>query len=156
VVRAPAAKERRIPAPIAAATSSPAAAAPVATTSPAPARNAAPLASLPAVEAAPEPSQGAWMAPTGKWLLVGGAVALVGGGAAGYLGKRLSDDLASKYAAHTLTPADSGSYSAAQRYSLVANSLFVAGGALALTGLTIWGLAPDVDADGVAHLSGRF
>jgi hypothetical protein len=120
---------------------------------------AASVARVPARQPAPPAVEWAWMAPTGKWLLAGGAVALAGGTAAGFLGKRLNNELAGKYQAHTLTAADSASYKAVHRYALNANSLFIAGGVLALTGLTLWGLAADLDGDAGGMriaLAGRF
>jgi hypothetical protein len=86
---------------------------------------------------------GAWMNPTGKWMMAGGLAAAAGGAVFAFLGKKLNDDLSTKYSSHTLTAADAGSYSTLDKYSLGANVLLVAGGALFATGATIYALAPE-------------
>lgn len=100
-----------------------------------------------------------WQRPTGKALTAGGIVLVGAGVLVGVLDQRLSDDLDRKYREGRLTGADAGSFRTIERYNLAANALFAVGGVAALTGVTLWAVAPDVaPARGGAtiRLSGRF
>lgn len=106
-------------------------------------------------DAKPEP----WQRPAGKILTTGGAVALGLGAAFGVMGRRLADDLDTKYGAGTLTGADAAAYQRVDRYALAANALLVAGGTAAAAGITLWTLSPDVapERGGASiRLSGKF
>lgn len=88
------------------------------------------------------------MEPAGKWASLGGVVAIAGGATLGLLGNHLNDQLTSKYQSNTLAASDASSYSRLHSMAVGANVLFIAGGVALLTGLTLWGLAPDAEEGG--------
>ena len=85
-----------------------------------------------------------WQETAGTWCTVGGTAMVVGGVIAGLYGKRLSASLEKKYGEGTLRPSDAASYDTVKTSSLVANTLLIGGGLVAVTGLTFWAIAPDV------------
>lgn len=85
-----------------------------------------------------------WRREAGQWSTAGGVVLLCGGGVAAWLGARLTRDLEARYQDGLLRPEDAADYRRAERYGVAATTLLVAGGALTVTGLTLWALAPEV------------
>jgi hypothetical protein len=134
--------------PTAPATAAPTAAAPAA---PVPSTTPAPAASTPVAQARPPaPRQAVAGEPpvsalerAGKWTAAGGLVLLAGGAVVGLLDKHLNDQLTQRYYQHLLTGADLSSYHRVHTYNLLADSLFIAGGAAAVTGLGMWMAASD-------------
>jgi hypothetical protein len=103
----------------------------------------------------PEP----WQRGTGKAFTAGGFLALGAGAALGVMGRKLADDLDTKYRQGTLTGADAESYQRVDRYAAAANVLLIAGGTAAAAGITLWTLAPDVVPErggATIRLSGSF
>jgi hypothetical protein len=108
-----------------------------------PAVASAPLSVPTAAISGEPPPPAPWMETYGKWGALGGVGLMALSGVTGYLGNKLNDDLNAKYAGQTLSPSDRGSYDSLHRYALMTNVLLVGGAVVALTGLTLWGLAPD-------------
>ena len=96
----------------------------------------------------------AWLKPAAFWTGVGAVVAVGAGAGSGYLAKRRTDDLSARFATHALTASDSSTYRQVSRFNVIANTLFVASGVLALTAVVFWGLSPDDESEG--PLMGRF
>lgn len=108
------------------------------------------------VTAAPPPSvPRAWMRTAGPWLTGAGAALLAGGVAVSVMSGSLSDDLARKYEAGALSPADRSSYRRVERYDSLTRLLLASGGAFALTGIAVWTSAP-ARGTAVAGVAGRF
>jgi hypothetical protein len=94
----------------------------------------------------------------GKWTVVGGVGLVAAGAVAGYMGKKLSDDLTAAAAKNQLKASDRSSYDQVDAYATAANVLFVAGGVAVATGAVLWAIAPepgDPRYPGI-HVQGRF
>ena len=103
----------------------------------------APAAAVPAPAEDAPASHATWMAPTGKWTAASGVAALLAGAVVGHFATNLNDDLSARYRTGALTAADLPSYPRLHRMTVAANALFIAGGALTLAGVVLWGVAPD-------------
>jgi hypothetical protein len=99
---------------------------------------------VPPAATAPAP-QVSGLERAGKWTAAGGLALLAGGTVVGILDRSLNSQLNDKFQQHTLTAADASSYDKVHTYNVVANTLFIAGGAAVLTGLGLWIAAPDED-----------
>ena len=127
----------------------------------APAAAPSPAARSPRAPArVPAPAEATAPANPDRWLLRGAlasgalSVAAAGGAIAfGYTARKASNDLTTRYAAHTLSTADASAYGRISRDSNVANGLIAASATLAVTSLVLWALtgdgAPEASAGGL-------
>ena len=127
----------------------------------APAAAPSPAARSPRAPArVPAPAEATAPANPDRWLLRGAlasgalSVAAAGGAIAwGYTARKASNDLTTRYAAHTLSTADASAYGRISRDSNVANGLIAASATLAVTGIVLWALtgdgAPEASAGGL-------
>ena len=127
----------------------------------APAAAPSPAARSPRAPArVPAPAEATAPANPDRWLLRGAlasgalSVAAAGGAIAwGYTARKASNDLTTRYAAHTLSTADASAYGRISRDSNVANGLIAASATLAATSLVLWALtgdgAPEASAGGL-------
>ena len=98
-----------------------------------------------------------WKRKAGPWLTGVGVALLAGGAAVGYLNHSLSDDLAAKRAAGTLSASDRSSFDRVDRYNALSIGLFSAGGAAVAAGTWLWIAAPSAPGRPVsAGAGGRF
>ncbi|RKG92862.1 hypothetical protein D7V88_04670 [Corallococcus terminator] len=107
------------------------------------------------------PKSSGWMRKTGIYASIGGAVLVGTGGVFGLRSSSLNNDLSRRYNEGRLVPADRAKYDQAKTSSMLANTLMIGGGVVALTGLTLWGLSAvsfdsDGDGGGNIYLRGRW
>jgi hypothetical protein len=93
----------------------------------------------------PKPVPGTGRLTAGKWTTGVGVALLAGGTAVALLNRSRAQDLAGRYESNSLTPGDASKYRAVETYGVVATALLVGGGAATVTGLVLWGTAPDPD-----------
>jgi hypothetical protein len=109
----------------------------------------------PEKEVAAGRSGGDWRRTAGSWFTGSGLAMLAAGAVVGLTGKRLADELDNRYANRALRPGDGALYDRVDRYALIANALFVAGGVTTAAGLTLHAIAPAGGGAGVA-VAGSF
>jgi hypothetical protein len=91
----------------------------------------------------PKPAKESGLLTAGKWTAGVGVALLACGTAVALLNRSRAQDLADRYQSNSLTPADAAKYQSVETFNAVGTALLVAGGTATVTGLVLWGAAPD-------------